>query len=188
MKNLHMKLEKKGWPAKEVHKILRILKEAEHKKGKLILWLDVFVIWMFLIISIVGTFLVSVILVPLLLVMKGLYLYGMLFVIGLFFGLLLDSTLVHLRKVWTKHLIMPNILLPTLAVINVYLITKFSNDIIESLKLPTLTHSPTLVSTVYVLAFILPHFLRLIILDKENYICQSHQVYKSERTNYRTRA
>lgn len=134
MKDLHKKLIKKGW-------------------------LETFAIWLFLIISILGTFVISVALVPFLLVMQGVYLYCSLVGMGLFFGVLIKSAVIHVQKIQVRSFIMPHVLLPVLALINAYLITSFSNDLIKLLKLPVLQHSPTLVSIVYILAFLLPYFL-----------------------------
>ncbi len=157
MTDLHERLEKKGWSEKEVQSTLRALEEGERRKSSFVLKLDVFVFWLFLILAITGTFVVSVVLVPILVIMQGIYLYGMLAVMGVFFGVLLNSAVVHLLKVQTRPLIMPNIFLPAIALINVYIITHFSNDLIELLKLPTLQHSPALVSLVYVIAFMIPY-------------------------------
>jgi len=157
MTQLHTILERKGWSEQEVQHALRSLEEAEQKKSPFVRALDTFVIWLFLIIAILGTFIVSVVLVPILVIMQGAMLYAMLAGMGVFFGFVLTSVLVHLEKVQTKPLIMPSIFLPAIALINVYIITRFSNDLIELLKLPTISHSPAIVSVVYVAAFVIPH-------------------------------
>ena len=154
MKELHIQLTKRGWSEQDIHAALQTLEQGNKKKSSFIRVLDTLVSWLFLIVAIIGSFIVSVILVPILVTMQGAALYFVLFVTGLFFGTLLWSILVHLKKL--KYFIVPQVLIPVLALTNVYIITKFSNDLIELLNIPTLEHSPTLVSLVYVFAFFLP--------------------------------
>lgn len=153
--DLHFKLSKRGWTEREIHRAFDTLKAGEEKKSLFVRQLDAFVLWLFLIVSIISIFVISVTLVPILVIMEGAYLFVMLTGMGLVFGVLLDSIIVHLQKL--RQLILPHIFLPAFALINVYLITRFSNDLIELLKLPTLHHSPTIVSIVYVTAFLLPY-------------------------------
>lgn len=154
----HFKLSKKGWTEQEIHRTLDTLNAGEQKKSLFVKKLDTFVLWLFLIISILGIFAISIALVPILVIMEGAQLFILLAGMGAVFGVLLDSIIVHLQKL--RQLIISRIFLPVFALINVYLITRFSNDLIEMLKLPTLHHSPTLVSITYVAAFLVPHIIR----------------------------
>ena len=168
---LHYILTKRGWTEQEIHRTLETLNAGEHRKSSFVKKLDIFVLWLFLIVSITGIFIVSIALVPILVIMEGGYLFITLAGMGATFGLLLDSIIVHLHKL--RQLIMPNIFLPAFALINVYLITTFANDIIEALKLATLKHSPTLVSIVYVAAFLAPHVIRGISTEKS--LCKTQR-------------
>ena len=130
--------------------------------------LDIFVSWLFLIIAIIGSFIISIVLTPILILMQGILLYIVLFLAGLFFGMIIHSIKIHLRKLKTS--IMPWFFIPAIALMHVYLITLFSNNLIKILKVPTPTHSPLVISIIYTLAFLLPLFLRK----------SSHHVFKRE--------
>ncbi len=154
MRELHTRLTKRGWSEQDIHTALNIVRESESKKSNFIRALDRFVSWLFLIIAVLGSFIISAILVPLLIVMQGIFLYVVLFIAGLFFGTIILSVLVHLRHI--KTFITPYFFIPLIALLNTYIITLFSNDLIKTLQLHTLEHSPALVTFVYLIAFLLP--------------------------------
>ena len=71
--------------------------------------------WTLLIIAIIGNFLVSVVLVPFLLILKGPSLYFCLFFLGLSFGYLFSFVLRSIERINPKQHILANVFIPSLA-------------------------------------------------------------------------
>ncbi len=115
--------------------------------------------WVFLFVTVLANFIISVILVPIMLVMSGFYLYGSVMFIGFCFGFLLYSILVSIEKLETKHHILMGLFIPAIALINVLIFTKLSNDLIDFLGLNTPKHNPLSLAAAYAVAFVLPYLI-----------------------------
>lgn len=143
-----------------------ILRKAELEKPK---WLRIFdktVYWVVLLVAIVGNFIISVVLVPFMLILKGVYLYASLLFIGISFGWLFSFILSMLEKFEQKHIIAA-ILIPALALINVAIFAVLSNKLIVLMKLATPEHNPLIVGAVYVLGYVLPYALANIVRPRK---------------------
>jgi hypothetical protein len=106
---------------------------------------------------VIGNFFISVVLVPLMLILTGPYLYATLFLIGLAFGALINQILIEIKQIDEKKHFIPGLLIAAIALINIYIMTQLANVLETKLGLLTPTHNPWLVSTVYVAAFLIPH-------------------------------
>ncbi len=148
----------KQWSDEEKEKAINIIGRAHESKSGFVLFLDKLVYFFILFVAIAGNFVVSVVLVPFLLIMSGFYLYSTLFFIGLAFGALFNIIIHYLERLEEKHHIMAGFFIPVIALINVYIITNLSNNLVGMLRLPTTLHSPTFVSIAYVVAFVMPYF------------------------------
>jgi len=120
--------------------------------------------WILLVIAIVGNFVVSVVLVPFLVSLKGTGLYFILFFIGLSFGLVFGFILHSLEDLKPRKHIMASVFIPAIAIINVAMMAILSNKLIMIMKLETPEHSPAIVGAVYVFGYVVPeilgHFLK----------------------------
>lgn len=150
-------IQKKPWSPEEKQRVLKIIEEGKTKKSKLLHFLDELVYWVFLFIAIFGNFILSVVLVPFMLILTGFYLFIVLFIIGFAFGMLINAILKEIQKVEEKKHIIPVLLIVALALINIYIITRFTNQLEGLLELTTPAHNPVLISATYALAFILPY-------------------------------
>lgn len=112
--------------------------------------------WMILIISIIGNFIVSIVLVPFLLVLQGFALYLTLFTIGLSFGWYFTFLIRSIEKIKTGPRIIASVFIPAIALINIIIIVLMSNKLILLLDLRTGFHSPIFVGAAYVFAYVLP--------------------------------
>lgn len=118
--------------------------------------IDVLLYWMILIISILGNFILSIVLVPFLLTMSGIALYASIFFIAATFGYFFNFILHGIEQLQPQQHVIAGILIPALALINITIITLLSNKLIVLLDLATLFHSPILIGIVYVLGYVLP--------------------------------
>ena len=101
MKNLIKRLEKRGWGKREIAKAVRSIKAAKQNKSKESLFLEKRIYLILLAVIIAANFAISVALIPLLIALKGAFLYFILAVMGIVFGLLFElviRSIEHLEK------------------------------------------------------------------------------------------
>ncbi len=149
----------KGWTSADVKKTRDILAHAEEAKSTSMRFLEQTSFWVALLIAIIGNFVISVVMVPFLLLLQGVTLYLAVFVIGVTFGTLINVVVGYIEKLKAGQHIIAGAFIPALALINVYIITHFSNNLEILLQLKTPPHSPLLVSVVYVTSFVIPYLL-----------------------------
>lgn len=116
--------------------------------------------WVLLMVSILGNFIVSVVLVPFLLILKGSALYFCLFFVGLSFGYLFSFVLRSIERLNPRQHILANIFIPAIALINIAIIATLSNQLILLLKLSTPFHNPLFVGMAYFFGYILPEAVK----------------------------
>ncbi len=153
-------LKSKGWTQAEVKKTYDILAHAEAEKSQSTRFLEQLAFWVALLIAIAGNLIISVVLVPFLLLLSGFGLYLTIFVIGATFGLLFNVLVRYIENLNQGQHIIAGAFIPALALINIYIITHFSNKLEILLQLTTPAHSPLTVSITYVAAFILPYIIQ----------------------------
>ncbi len=124
--------------------------------------------WVFLAITIIANFIISTILVPIMLVMTKLSLYFSITFIGFSFGYILHSILISIEELDKGHHIIAGILIPSLALINVAIFTRLSNNLIKMMHLKTPSHNPLIIGIVYVIAFITPYITHTLIKFKNS--------------------
>jgi hypothetical protein len=157
MDSLKEAIEQRPWSSEEKSRVLDILQRGREKKSKKIRFLDELTYWIFLLIAVAGNFILSVVLVPFMLILTGFYLFAILFVIALAFGILLNTLLKEIQQIESKQHIIPIIFIIAIALINVYIITVFTNKLEILLQLSTPAHSPVLISATYTAAFVIPY-------------------------------
>ena len=69
----------------------------------------------------------------------------------------------HLTK---KHHLIAGIIIPVLAVFNLYMVTKISNSINTVFKITSVRENPLTISAFYVIAFLLPYLWTLFVKKK----------------------
>ncbi len=151
-----MKHEHREWTSELAVKTEQILRRAESAKPVWIRTVDRSLYWALLLITIVGNFILSVVLVPFLLIFKGFVLYFFLFFTAASFGWIFSFVLHNIERLQREQHIMAVIFIPCLALINVGIFAVLSNKLIILLKLATPPHNPFLIGGVYVLGYVLP--------------------------------
>jgi len=153
-------LEAKGWSKAEINKAANIMAHAEAGKSATIRFIEQMAFWLALFIAIFGNFVVSVVLVPFLLLLSGVRLYFTVFVIGVAFGMIFNVLIHYIEDLEESEHIIAGAFIPALALINIYLITHFTNKLEILLQLHTPAHSPLWISVTYVVAFTLPYVIK----------------------------
>jgi len=162
MKNVKKYLIEKGWNKSDVNKTIKIIESAKKNKHPKIKLLDKAVYWISLIIAIIGNFIISVALVPLLLALSGMRLYLIIITLGFAFGLLFELLIRGIEHLETKHHIFLSIIIPIITLINFIII---SNNIKKFIGIEN-PQNPIMTGAVYAIAFILPYISYQIFLKK----------------------
>jgi hypothetical protein len=157
MKDYSQALAGKGWGRAEIKRASDVLAHAEMAKSPSMQVLEQAAFWVALLTAIIGNFILSVVLVPFLLLLSGIGLYLAIFVIGVAFGTLFNVLIGYIENLGEGQHIIAGAFIPALALINIYIITHFSNKLEILLQLTTPPHSPLAVSVTYVIAFVLPY-------------------------------
>lgn len=157
METLKERLKKKGWEDREIARAISVMDKARKERKGPIRILDAVVYWFVLLVAIVGNFLISVVLVPFLIAITSAQLYSIIIILGLSFGILFNLIIRDIDSLTQRHYIIAGLFIPVLALINVYIITALSNELIEFTQVQNSPHNPVLVSLVYTVFFIAPY-------------------------------
>lgn len=168
MEKLKKRLREKGWTSKDINKTIKIVKEAKEKKHPAIKVLDKAIYWIALIIAIIGNLIISISLIPFLMALKSVQLFSVIIVLGFSFGLLFELLIRSIEHLESKHHIFLSILIPLVAVINVFIITLVSNNIEKIFKIDN-PQNPYIVGIVYAISFILPFIFYKLVMKKDYY-------------------
>jgi len=157
MAEISKNLKDKGWSKDEIDRVSKILDESHDKKSSTILVLDKVAYWSGLLLAIIGNFIISMLLIPFLILLKSFYLYIALVFLGITFGWVFSLLIKDIEAIKSGQHIIAWIFIPAIAVINVYLMTNFSNHIAVLMEIASGIHAASLVSVVYVTSFMFPY-------------------------------
>jgi len=155
------KLKKKKWPTKEIEKTAQILYQAKQKQTPTQQLFNILTYWTALILAIIGNFIVSVVMVPLLIALSGPALYFTLFFVGVSFGALIYTVIRMAEAIDPKKNLIAGMMIISLAIINIYMITQLSNRLELIMGIAPL-HKPIFVISAYAIGYITPYLFFLI--------------------------
>lgn len=158
-KQLSESLIQKGWKKEEVEKAMKTMYSAEPKKDIHDLQVNRILYWSTLLIAIIGNLVVSVVLVPFLLVLSSLPLYFVIFIIGLTFGALFNLLIRDIAYIDPRHHIIAGVFLPAIAIVTIVTVVNFANKFNTALKISPFHQNAIIVSTVYVIGFLIPYLI-----------------------------
>ncbi|MBI4145332.1 hypothetical protein HY493_03955 [Candidatus Woesearchaeota archaeon] len=158
VEQLKTTLGQKGWQPHHIDRAMAMIQDAPNVKSDALRLLDILVYWGALGLAVLGNFVLSIALIPVLLVFSDIPLLFGLGLLAVAFGFIMDVVLREIEHLRRAHRIVPELFIPALALINLYIITRFTNTIAPLMGLPT-SHDPWLASIMYVTGFVLPHFL-----------------------------
>lgn len=168
MRNLVNRLEKSGWSKKEIIKAVNIIKNAKHKKTKENLFLEKRVYWILLAVIITANFAISIALMPILIALKGMFLYFVIVVLGVVFGLLFELVIRSIEHLETRHHMFLAFLIPAAALINIFIIARISNNLASKLSLKNF-QNPVMIALIYATSFVMPYIIYRFALKIEYY-------------------
>ncbi|MBS3126016.1 hypothetical protein J4453_01055 [Candidatus Woesearchaeota archaeon] len=145
------------WTPEHVQKALDIISRAHHKKTSFVRALDKSVYWIALFIAIIGNFAVSIILIPFLMVLSGVFLYTIIVILGLAIGFLFEIIIRDIEHLEIHHHLIIALIIPFIVVFNLVIITQLA-DYWENLLQISNPQSPLIVGIVYGVSFIVPYF------------------------------
>lgn len=152
----HDTLAEKGWSHADVQKTLEMSERAAECKTSGVRFLESILFYVVLLVFVIGNFVMSVVLVPFLILLKGFGLYATIMLFGVTFGILFTLIIRYIERLNPREHVIVGLFIPAIALINVYIIAYFANHLEVLLQLPIIPHSPFFVSFAYVAAFILP--------------------------------
>jgi hypothetical protein len=104
----------------------------------------------------VASFFASIVLVPMLIFFSSTTIYTLVILVGLLFGFTFGFMFLDLQHLEHKHHIIMGIIVPGIAVLNIFLMMNLTKKIADFFLID-LQHNPMLVATFYLLGFILPY-------------------------------
>lgn len=168
MHNLIKRIEKKGWNKKDIAEAVEIIKNAKQNKPSDVQFLEKRIYWILLIMIIAANFAISVALIPILMALRGIFLYFVVIVIGIVFGLLFELVIRSIEHLEQKHHVILAILIPLIALVNVFIISRISNDLTKTLNLRNF-HNSIIIAVIYAAFFVLPYIIYRFVLKIEYY-------------------
>ena len=169
MENLIKRLEKRGWSKEDISKAVGIIHNSKQLKTPETRFLEKRIHWVLLIAIIAANFAISVALIPLLIALKGMLLYFLIILLGIVFGLLFELLIRSIEHLERKHHIFLAVLIPLIALVNVFVISNISNNLVRTLNL-TNTHNSIIISLVYAISFVLPYIINRFVLKIGYYV------------------
>jgi hypothetical protein len=157
-KTLRERLVEKGWAEDEIKKTESMV-YGEGKQEKHIGFkeeMNKIVYWTTLLVLTIANFLISLVLIPFLLVMKPYQLGIIVGLLGFMFGLMFNLIVRDIEHIETKHHVAAAVFIPTLALINMFVMVSISNNLSTRLSLQ-IHENPWLISVIYVAAFLVPY-------------------------------
>ncbi|MBI4439613.1 hypothetical protein HY638_01450 [Candidatus Woesearchaeota archaeon] len=145
------------WSREEVNKTVEILMRSKQKKSRLVRFLDEVVYITAFIVALLINFVISVVLVPIMLVFSGFWLYVLIIILALSFGFLFDILMRDIESLQFRHHLINSIVIPGIAIINLIIVGTVANLMEADLRLNNVPHSPILEGVVYAVFFVLPY-------------------------------
>ncbi len=121
------KLRAKGWSEPDIQQAIEILSAPTDKDSSRRLY------WVAILLVLIADLFISIVIVPILMLIKNAYVYLLIFIIALSFGLLFNSLLDELETFGGTY-IMSTLFMPSLVAINTYFMFQVFNILASILK------------------------------------------------------
>ena len=145
------------WTKDDVEKAIQIIDSAKHKKTEFIKGLEKVAFILSIVVAIIGNGIVAIVLIPFILTFSSLFLYLVLIIIGLSFGLLFEVLVRDIENLDTRHHIVTSFLIPVLAVISFIMVNNFSKIQLAQIPGEHTIQNPWLMGIVYAISFLIPY-------------------------------
>ncbi len=145
-------LRQKGWSTGEIMRAEEIIAHATRQN----MTLSKVLFWSALIIIIIANAAITAVFIPFLILFPSTILYSLLFFIGLLMGLVYNFLLNDMAHIQTKHHVLSFLLIPALAIVNVFFITLALTKWYPTLQSD---YSPIVVGSIFAAAFLVPYLI-----------------------------
>jgi hypothetical protein len=150
--------ETEHWNEHEIRRAAHIFNQAEKKKGLFIRLLDEMVHWLAALVVLLGNLIIDIFIVFSSGMVQGMFFYSAIIILGIAFGWLIEMPLLQIEKLDKHKHFLSRIMLPLLALLNVYLLAGVM-QMIEFLTESAFSINTTIVGIVYGISFLVPHVL-----------------------------
>ncbi|MFH0870285.1 MAG: hypothetical protein V1866_04485 [archaeon] len=151
-KRLHLK----GWSKQEIAHAERILKHAEKNKHPHVRALEKSLYWFTLIIGVLGTILLSFVLIPILIAANSSWSYVFAGFFGFTLGFLIITIIRHMHWLQHHHHLSISLFIPILGIFDFFIIVTTVNAFNQSLMIGNI-HNPVIAGAVFFICFVLPY-------------------------------
>lgn len=148
-------LLQKGWAEKDLQKAEDILEKTSAHE----IFFSKIIFWSALVVIVFANLLVSFVLIPFLIVLSKWILIFTIVVMAGVIGFLYNFLILDIKHLEKKHHLAAAVIIPVIALANVFLMVIISNKFIADLQVDTPPHNPAVVGIVFGVAFILPYIV-----------------------------
>jgi hypothetical protein len=159
MKISREKLRDRGWSEADIEKTMKIINNAEKNKDQKLKIFEKFIYWIALLIAIIGNFIFSFVMMPIIIIVNNMNIYFIVIVLSVSFGVMFTA-IVRDMDLHIKHDVIVIFIVPVIAFINFFIITNLANEISLQNKIQSY-HAPGLVSLIYTVFFLAPYLIFL---------------------------
>ncbi len=150
-------LLKRGWTAREIEQAMRILQEAPGKRSTLGYFLDVVISWLAFFVILIGSFVISVFLIPYIMLVPNYYLFPGIFFVALTFGALFSLITWDVQKIEETPRFNVGLYFFFVAIINITIINALCFDLARQLNFNWPMMKFVWIGISYVAGFMLPY-------------------------------
>jgi len=164
-KALKKKLHLNGWSTQELAQAQKILSQAERHKHPHVKKLESSMYWFTLITGIIGTVLLSLVLIPVLIISSNAWSYVLTGVFGFLLGAIIVIIIKDLHWLEPHHHLSISLAIPIVALFNFFIVVNRVNLLNYSIGLANY-HNPIIIGIVYFVCFLLPYALFMALRGK----------------------
>jgi hypothetical protein len=150
------RLYMKGWSEREISHAEKTFKQAQAYKHPHMKILEASLYWFTLVIGVLGTIILSGVLIPVLIVGSSTWAYIMAGVFGFVLGSLLIMIIRQMHWLESHHHVFISLFIPVVALFNFFVIASRVNSFNQSIGLNNF-HDPTIVGIIYLVCFLVPY-------------------------------
>jgi hypothetical protein len=159
-KEVISRLMQKGWSKEDILKAYSIIEARKRAdKSRTLPHMNRTLYWMTFFVIIIGNFLVSLTLIPVMLVINKLGLDLIIIFLGLAIGLLFNLLITDIEHVDTRYHITIGVAIPVIAILNFFFIVYVTDWLNKILKISIVRPAPYTVTLLYVAAFLAPFII-----------------------------
>jgi hypothetical protein len=151
-------LLKKGWTEEEIDYTFNVIDKSAEKRSAFIRVLDGVISWFGLIIVFAGSLVLSVVLMPFFITVHGFFLYFMVCFMALILGIVFNILIDQINQVGKELKILGEIILPVIAIIDVYVMIGILSVLVSALKIDYVPPNQYILGAIYVVSLAGPFY------------------------------